>query len=619
MQAGVVVGLAPVSKHARPVTEKCNRGGSEPEFATAARQQREFRLHVSDIEDLLMETLAMFSRFNALDLLRGSENRQSGREAHRKPMGHRSPNRCRRQFRLEGLEDRCLLAGISSITEFHLPSGSGVPDILQGITSAPDGNLWFTDNVANAIGMINPTTHAMSEFTVPTGSAPQGITAGPDGNIWFTEWPGEIGMINPTNHAITESAALPTLPDNPTVSAKPFAITAGPDGNLWFTQLLHRYIGEINRTTHAISEIYLPFAANSGWGITSGPDGAVWATESAMLAEINTTTEVATEFHVGSDLGIVTGPDGNLWIAAGGNGIRMFNPTTDAATLFSTAPASPQGITAGPDGNLWFTTESNQIGQFNPTTDAVTLYSVPYTDAAVYGITPGPDGNLWFTDRGTNAIGVTTLTTNQLVVTVQPPASVTAGSGFGLTVTAEDGSGNPITSFNGTVTVALEDNPGGATLGGTLTATASNGVANFSGLTLTKAAAGYTLVVSSAGIGEGVTSAITVTPAAATQLVIATQPPATVKVSTAFGMEALIEDQYGNVVTTANNTVTVALGNNPSKAALGGTLTVTANQGVVTFSGLTINQIGSGYTLVISSTGLGQAVTDPFNVTKRGT
>ena len=68
-----------------------------------------------------------------------------------------------------------------------------------------------------------------------------------------------------------------------------------------------------------------------------------------------------------------------------------------------------------------------------------------------------------------------------LVVTAQPPASVTAGTGFGLTVTAEDNSGNVDTSFNGTVTVAMASNPGGATLGGTLTATAQNGVATFSG------------------------------------------------------------------------------------------------------------------------------------------
>ena len=197
---------------------------------------------------------------------------------------------------------------------------------------------------------------------------------------------------------------------------------------------------------------------------------------------------------------------------------------------------------------------TGSLGTINPTTDAITEYPIPYTSNHPIAITAGPDGNIWFTDSGTNAIGVATLTTSQLVVTQQPPASVTAGSGFGLTVQAEDSSGNPITSFNGTVTVALANNPGGATLGGTLSVQASDGVATFSGLTLNKADPGYTLYMSGGGFGWGVTNAITVTPAAATQVVITTQPPASVKVNSAFGLQASIEDQYGNVVTTADNT-----------------------------------------------------------------
>ena len=37
--------------------------------------------------------------------------------------------------------------------------------------------------------MINPTTHAITEFPIPTAARPwpNGITAGPDGNLWFTE------------------------------------------------------------------------------------------------------------------------------------------------------------------------------------------------------------------------------------------------------------------------------------------------------------------------------------------------------------------------------------------------------------------------------------------------
>jgi hypothetical protein len=193
-----------------------------------------------------------------------------------------------------------------------------------------------------------------------------------------------------------------------------------------------------------------------------------------------------------------------------------------------------------------------------------------------------------------------------------------AGSGFDLTVQAEDSSGNLITSFNGTVTVALASNPGGATLGGTLTVTASGGVATFSGLTLTKAASGYTLAVTTSGLGQGVTNTMTVTPASPTQLVITQQPPATVQVNKAFALKAAIEDMYGNVVTTASGTVSVAFANNPMGATLGGTLTVNTAGGVASFTNLTINTIGSGYALRVSSSGLTSARGNPINVTKKG-
>ena len=87
------------------------------------------------------------------------------------------------------------------------------------------------------------------------------------------------------------------------------------------------------------------------------------------------------------------------------------------------------------------------------------------------------------------------------------------------------------------------------------------------------------------------------TPAAATQVAITEQPPASVTAGSGFGLQATIEDPYGNVVTSATNTVSVALANNPTGATLGGTLSVTASKGVATFSGLTLTTAASGYTL----------------------
>jgi hypothetical protein len=59
--------------------------------------------------------------------------------------------------------------------------------------------------------------------------------------------------------------------------------------------------------------------------------------------------------------------------------------------------------------------------------------------------------------------------------------------------------------------------------------------------------------------------------------------------------------------------VTIALAPNAYGAALGGTLTVASSQGVATFSGLTIDKQGSGFTLVASSGALSPATSAPFS------
>ena len=145
----------------------------------------------------------MFSRFMPSVLIRADRDHRAVRDGLRRTRGHHRPHRTRTRIHLEGLEERCLLSSVSSITEFPL---GGAAYANEGITTGPDGNVWFTDRGSNAIGMINPTTHAISLFSLPTANAwPFGITTGPDDNLWFTEdFGNKIGEINPTTHVITE-------------------------------------------------------------------------------------------------------------------------------------------------------------------------------------------------------------------------------------------------------------------------------------------------------------------------------------------------------------------------------------------------------------------------------
>ena len=262
------------------------------------------------------------------------------------------------------------------------------------------------------------------------------------------------------------------------------------------------------------------------------------------------------------------------------------------------------GLTNGSNGNIVLTSLAGlglaALGNYGGPTQTMSL--LPGSPAlgagiAVSGITTDQRGEPL--DSPNPDIGAYQFqpATYSLVVTTEPPASVTAGTGFGLTVTAEYGSGNVDTSFDGTVSLALGSGPSGSVLGGTLTAMAQSGVVSFSDLALDEAGTGYTLLVSGNGEPLAITGAFNVTPAAATQLVVTMQPPSTIVTGDAFGLVVSALDPFDNVDSAFDGSVSVALLDNPGGATLGGTLSVAAQSGLTTFSGLTLSNAGAGYTL----------------------
>jgi hypothetical protein len=282
---------------------------------------------------------------------------------------------------------------------------------------------------------------------------------------------------------------------------------------------------------------------------------------------------------------------------------------------FTVAVEDPFGnVIRNYDGSVTVTlTNDSKGGSVTVTAvNGVAAFTVDVTLAGTFTLT-ATSGSL--TPATTTGFDVTPAAASRLVVATQPPSRVTAGAGFGLTIKVEDRFGNVVTSFTGTVSLALAKNPGGSTLGGTVTVTVINGVATFSGLTLRKAGSGYTLTASSGGLTAATTSGVTVTPAAASKLVITTQPPSRVTPGLGFGLAVAVEDPFGNVVTSFTGTVSLALAKNPGGSTLGGTVTVTVINGVATFSGLILRKAGSGYTLTATTKGLTSATTDAFTVT----
>ncbi len=107
----------------------------------------------------------------------------------------------------------------------------------------------------------------------------------------------------------------------------------------------------------------------------------------------------------------------------------------------------------------------------------------------------------------------------------------------------------------------------------------------------------------------------TATPGVPAQVVI-TQAPSAAVAGTAFApvVTAEVRDASGNVVTSFAGNVSLTFGSAPPTAALFGTTTVAAVNGVATFNGLSAQRAGAGYTLVASAAGFNSLPSAVFAV-----
>lgn len=114
----------------------------------------------------------------------------------------------------------------------------------------------------------------VTEFSgVTPGSKPYGITTAPDGNLWFVEIGGaRIGRAT-VDGRITEFSAGATP-----LSTPGFGIGAGPDGNVWYPEIAAGQVGRITPDGR-VTEFRLPSPAAQPAGIVTGSDGALWASE----------------------------------------------------------------------------------------------------------------------------------------------------------------------------------------------------------------------------------------------------------------------------------------------------------------------------------------------------
>ena len=469
-------------------------------------------------------------------------------------------------------------------------------------------------------------TAPYTSFTISSGALPAGLTLSSSGTLSGTPTAG--GAFNfsvaatdsstgsgpySASHAYSLTVAAPTL------SLTPATLTKAELG-FNYSQALTGVGGTAPYSTFTISAGALPAGITlSSSGTLSGTptaSGNFSFTVSAKDSSTGSGPFTLTQSYALTVLApsiVVT--SGSLQSAAVNTAFAaplvitvddQFGSPIVGQTVTFTAPASGASGAFSNSSNI-ITGTTNGSGQVSESFTANTIAGGYSVSAATTGATAPATFSL------TNAVGVA-----DHLAFVQEPGNILAGFSFSPAVTVQvvDQFGNRVTTNSSTVTLGIGSNPGGGSLTGTTSVAAVNGLATFSSASINKAGTGYTLVALDGALGGGFSSTFNVTAVNASHLAFVQQPTNTsagASITPAVTVEVL--DALGNVAMADTSSITIGFGANPSGGALSGTATEPVVNGVATFSNLSINKTGTGYTFNATDGSLTPAASSSFNIT----
>jgi len=535
---------------------------------------------------------------------------------------------------------------LTNVTTGTIALSAGVPASLafqaSPVTTAAGAALNPAAQVRILDGAGNLVTTATTAITLAIGANPGGSTLSgtttQNAVAGVATFPGL--SLNRTGTAYTLTASGGALP---LATSTVFDITPGTAAALAFTVEPSTVVAGVaiapavqvevrdalgNRVTGSTASIAMAIGTNPGSSTLSGTTAVnavagvatfgnlslnrsgVGYTLSATSTGVSAATSTAFTVNPGAAtaLAITTAPTTAV------NGVALApqpvvrlvdangNPVPTNAVTITAALASGSGVLGG---TLTANTVSG-VATFSglTLTGVVGNYTINFNSGGLASVTTG-------------AIAVSAGAPAGLAFQVQP-SNVASGASISpaVQVRVVDGSGNLVGTATNAVTIGLGSNPVGGVLGGTLTASAVAGVASFSTLTLDKAGGGYSLATSSTGLGGATSNPFNVTAGSASRLAFLVQPTAAAAgAALSPAVQVGVQDAAGNLVTTATNSITVAIGTNPGGSTLSGTATLNAVAGVATFPGLSLNRTGTGYTLGASAAGLTAGTSTAFDIT----
>jgi hypothetical protein len=253
------------------------------------------------------------------------------------------------------------------------------------------------------------------------------------------------------------------------------------------------------------------------------------------------------------------------------------------------------------------------------------LYRIDARDTALAGVPDPSKPRVVAKSRRGTARVIAELLTHQVdtaSLIIQPrPSAIALRSGGGQTTSVGAALAQPIvvrvTGADGlavqNVAVTFTATTGGGSASPNPAVTDTGGVASTT-WTLGSLVGAQTLTASVGAVSSAPISA-TGAPASASKLGFTVQPVTTTAGSVIPAVSVAAQDLFGNLYPSFTGGVTITLGANPGGATLTGTTTATAVGGIATFSNLSLDKSGTGYTLVASTSGFTSANSAGFNIT----
>jgi virginiamycin B lyase len=298
---------------------------------------------------------------------------------------------------------------VASIKMWDVPTPGSRP---HDPAAAKDGSIWYSGQLANTLGRVDPKTGQIREYTMKTPhTAPHGLIEDKDGNIWFTgNNAGLIGKLDPKTGNVTEYK----LPDPD--ARDPHTLIFDQRGILWFTVQQANMIGRLDPKTGDIKLTTAPTAKSRPYGMAVDSNGTVFIVlfGTNKVASIDDSMKVRewTLPNAGArPRRLAIGPDDIIWYADFARGYlgRLDPKTGQVQEWLSPAgeKSEPYGI-VWTKGALWYNesgAKPNTIVRFDPKTEKFQSWVIPGGGDIVRNMDVLPNGNPILANSLVNQVG----------------------------------------------------------------------------------------------------------------------------------------------------------------------------------------------------------------------